>query len=130
MENQLEDQLSKLVGKSIEIAEKTGEFVVDQAPELLKEFYNWHIATCIFFIVFAIFIVIIGRILPTGWLSKEKDYYDTNFFGRHGDEGAVVGYAVFFVCSLIGLIMFFTNIYDLVFILVAPKIYLIEYFIK
>jgi len=130
MENQLEEQLSKVLAKSLELAEKTGNFVINQAPELLQEFYSWHIISSIFFIFLSISILIIGRYTPIIWLSKQEHYNDYKYFGRYGNEGALTAYALFFASSFIGIIMFFENVYYLVFILVAPKIYLIEYFIK
>ena len=39
-----DEVLSKVVEKALNVAEKTGEFAIEQAPLLLKEFYSWHIA--------------------------------------------------------------------------------------
>ena len=35
--------LAEAVKKALLVAEKTGEFAIEQAPLLLKEFYAWHI---------------------------------------------------------------------------------------
>lgn len=35
--------LAEAVKKALLVAEKTGEFAIEQAPSLLKEFYAWHI---------------------------------------------------------------------------------------
>jgi hypothetical protein len=129
---QTDKVLSEVVKKALMVAEKTGEFVIEQAPLLLQEFYNWHIVSSIFFIILFLIIAITCIRLPYLWLTDKtkESSYDSKYFGRYGDEQIVAlswCICVFGVISaVIGL---FTNIYDLVFILIAPKLYLIEYFI-
>ena len=55
-----DEVLSKAVEKGIELAEKTGNFVIEQAPDLLKEFYQWRIISCIMWIVIAIILFLSG----------------------------------------------------------------------
>ena len=38
-----DEVLAEAVKKALIVAEKTGEFAIEQAPLLLKEFYAWHI---------------------------------------------------------------------------------------
>ena len=134
--NELETQLAELVKKGIEVAEKTGNFVIDQAPLLLQEFYRWHIASAILGILFGVIIYLIGRYLPFLWLHKEKpNKYSVNFFGKWGTGDGIsrdpsASWILFTITTLVSLIFIFINLYTLVFILVAPKLYLIEYFIK
>ena len=45
-----DEVLSKVVEKALNVAEKTGDFVIEQAPLLLQEFYAWHIYSSIFFV--------------------------------------------------------------------------------
>ena len=58
--NELEKQLSKLVEKGIEVAEQTGNFVIEQAPDLLQEFFRWHISKNIFLMI--VFIVLVEKL--------------------------------------------------------------------
>ena len=125
-----DEVLSEVVKKAIVVAEKTGDFVIEQAPLLLQEFYAWHICSSIFFIVLGIAFIIIGIRLPYFWLDKESRNWDFRYLNRYGDEGAIAAWFCFAIGILIGIIMLIVNVYDLVFILVAPKLYLIEYFIK
>ena len=125
-----DEVLSKVVEKALNVAEKTGEFVIEQAPLLLQEFYQWHICSSIFFIILGIAFIIIGIRLPYFWLDKEERNWDFKYLNRYGYEGAISAWFCFGTGTIVGIIMLIVNIYDLVFILVAPKLYLIEYFIK
>lgn len=125
-----DEVLSKVVEKALMVAEKTGDFVIEQAPLLLQEFYAWHICSSILFILLGIAFIIIGIRLPYFWLDKEEKKWDFKYLNRYGDEGAISAWFCFGIGTIIGIIMLIVSIYDLVFILVAPKLYLIEYFIK
>ena len=60
MNEKLENLLGQLVEKDIEAAEKTGEFIIEQAPLLLQEFYRWHIAKNILMIVVCVIVLSIS----------------------------------------------------------------------
>ena len=44
MEN-LENKVVEILTKSVELAEKTGEFVIDQGNEVIQQFFQWQLAT-------------------------------------------------------------------------------------
>lgn len=126
--SQTDKVLAKAIEKGISLAEKTGEFIIDQAPDLLQQFFAWRIAAAIFWILFSIGLMVMARRLPCLWLSKENNGYYSKFFGRYGDEGVTVAWVMFSVCSVISFILFLCNLYELLFIWLAPKLYLIDYF--
>ena len=113
--------LSEVVKKALLVAEKTGNFVIEQSPLILQEFYNWNIAK----FSLGIFLCLVGFILSVIWFVK---------FNKHEDLmdefGCLIGLIFSSVIGLFSIIYLCINIYNLVFILVAPKLYLIEYFIK
>ena len=144
--NEVENQLAELIKKAIEVAEKTGELAIEQAPLLLQEFYMWHIAKALMFICVGIAVWIILRIIsnlfgskePFKWVrnkdySFEKEEDSIIIQGKHYKKGSdnYIGAMVF---KYFGLIIFstifFANLYKILFITIAPKLYLIEYFIK
>lgn len=127
---ELESQLSVVIEKAIKVAEKTGEFVIEQAPLLLQEFYKWHIAKSVMFILLSFAIFIIGRYLPYLWLDEYSDVDDFKFFKKSGDESGFFAFAFFIAFTAFSSMMFFSSIYKLTYISVAPKLYLIEYFVK
>ena len=128
-----DELLSEVVKKAIDVAEKTGNFVIEQTPLVLQEFYRWHIASDIIGIVICILLFTLSIVIPRIWLDKEKGTYsDCWFFGKYGDSDGWGGGAwfAFAICNVFSIFFLFRCIYDLVFIVIAPKLYLIEYFIK
>lgn len=126
-----DEVLAEVVKKALVVAEKTGDFVIEQAPMLLREFYAWHILSDIIFILIGFLTAYTLYRIPLLWLDKEEDNCsDIKYFSRWGDDGAVAGWVVFIVGAISGGIMIICNLYDLIYIIVAPKLYLIDYFIK
>lgn len=130
-----DEVLAKAAEKAINLAEKTGEFVIEQAPELLKEFYQWHIFSNIFAIILSVIFILLARYLPNLWLYKEeqsgtwKDNY--KFFNMYGEFDKVFpAWIVFSIIAIVCIIVILVDLYDLIYILIAPKLYLIDYFIK
>ena len=131
----MKEQLSELVKKALEIAEKTGEFVIEQAPLVLQEFYMWEISKSIFFILLSVLIFLFGRYTPHIYLEKydieKKRYFYSKFFGRGGEDTEVGFASVFLIlCIVFSIALFIYYSYNLIFISVAPKLYLIKYFLK
>lgn len=112
--NELETQLSELLKKAIEVAEKTGEFAIEQAPLLLQEFYYWHTCKAILGVVFCLTIMFLIH-FTIRYIVKLEDAKEIYIFE---------------ISQAIPIAGLFVYIYRLVFIIVAPKLYLIEYFIN
>lgn len=133
--NELETQLSTILQKAIEVAEKSGEFAIEQAPLLLQEFYQWHIMKCSLGICLALLLFIAAIAITKIVGSKEEisEFGDVcgKFMGRYYtmNSSFVAGFGSgsLMLFSIVALSM---NIYKLAFIIVAPKLYLIEYFLK
>lgn len=142
---ELEKQLVEILKKAMEAAEKGGEFVLDVAPELLNEFYAWHISKSVIWILMGISVFLILRFISNLFGCKEEFEYMKNYpynkdltkskirNGRHFKEGDD-SYIASLIVRLSGIFIFWiilcVNIYDICFILIAPKLYLIEYFVK
>lgn len=125
-----DEVLSEIAKKALIAAEKTGDFVIEQAPILLQEFYTWHIWSDVFFILFGITLIVFAIRLPYIWLSKEKSNFDYKYFNRYGDDGIVFAWITFVIGIIIGSVIVLMSSYDLAYIICAPKLYLIDYFIK
>lgn len=121
--------LSIVVKKALTVAEKTGEFAIEQAPLLLQEFYNWHIWSNILGIILGLLLCFLGYKIPFLFTTKESNYNDYKYFNRYCDD-YFFPYLNFILFTISGVIFIFPCIYDLIFILIAPKLYLIEHFIK
>ena len=117
----LNELLRPLVEKAINGIDKGTEFVIEQAPDLLQEFYNWHIAESSIIIVF----LLIG-VVQMFWLKKPIERM-RNFDDDALDIGRIVLQGIVGIVCLVNLCV---QLLQLVKILVAPKLYLIEYFIN
>jgi len=130
--NKLEEQLGIILEKALNVAEKTGEFVMEQAPQLLQEFYMWHTLRFSLGILLAVIFLLLSRF--TCHLGSEKydgkglDYDEILLFGRKGHFVMMI--IPFVIFSVAGVAFLFTNIYNIVYISVAPRLFLIEFFIK
>ena len=120
-------ETEQIVKKAIEVAEKTGNFVIEQTPLLIQEFFRWHIAQNIFGLVLGLFIILLGVFFPLVFTDK-KDIGDKYLWRYCYDN---TGHYITLVLSVIfGCIFILGCGYELIFIMTAPKIYLIEYFAK
>lgn len=125
----MNEELKELVSKAISLAEKTGEFAIEQAPELLQQFYKWSAVSNYVFIVFGITLMVVGRYVPLLWLKEYDEYDDIKFFGKSGDLEAFIAWLAFIGGGAAGLTMVVTSVYDLAFLYSAPKLYIIDYFL-
>ena len=110
----MEELLKPYVEKALQAMEKGGEFVISQAPELLQEFYTWHflenvMGACLSFVgvVVLLFIAI-------------KNFNDSDGISA----------AICIPISILPLISLVITTFEAVKITVAPKLYLIEHFLK
>lgn len=125
-----DEVLSKVVEKALIVAEKTGNFVIEQTPLLLQEFYKWHIYSNISFILLGLLIFIITWRVPLLWLDKDKCNWDYRYFNKYGDDSAIIAWVIFATGIVNTILFIFINLYNLLYLLIAPKLYLIDYFIK
>ena len=134
--NELELTLQKILEKSIELAEQTGEFVIEQGSEVLQQFFLWHTVHAILGIVLSFILLTIGVFIPRIWGAKESfqsEYREDsiNILGRHYDSSgsAIPVYFLLATASIAFLFTFCLNVYNLIFIIIVPKLYLLEYFL-
>lgn len=117
-QSELDETLANVVARAMEVAEATGEFVVEQSPLLLQEFYMWHTTVAIFWIVIGIAPLLIGLLV----FNKAMEFNDGEYWYSPAPLGANL-------LAIAGFATIATNTYTLLFISIAPKLYLIEYFL-
>lgn len=115
--NSLDDTIEIVLLKAMEVAEATGEFVMEQAPLLLQEFYMWHTVRHIFLSILFILLMITFHIIS----KKITKICDNEYL----DNPLPLAFDVVAIGFLIASTVQF---YYLVFITAAPKLYLIDYF--
>ena len=126
------NKLVVILERALNVAEKKGDFVIEQAPQILQEFYMWHTFKHILGILVGVLCLFLARYLNNLWSDKYDGgtlcYGQVVLFGRVGEIFSMI--MPFVIFSLMGVVFLSINIYNLIFISIAPKSYLIEYFVK
>lgn len=112
-----DEQLAKILSKGLEAAIKSGNFIIEQAPDLIQQLITYKtVESVIFLLISAIAMYFIGKIIYKDY--KKAEYWD-DANPRIQFGGSVI-FIVFIIC-------FCSNLQDLIQIVFAPKIFLIEY---
>lgn len=128
--SETDKQLAEILKKGLETAEQTGNFIVEQAPDLIRQLLIWKTVehAVIFSIGIALLIFFFKWTKKVGREMKEKDYdFEDYFMDSFANIMIALGYLSAFIA---GIIMIGGNLQNLIQIVFAPKIYLIEYTAK
>jgi hypothetical protein len=116
----MEETLSAIVTKAMQVAEATGEFVMEQAPLLLQEFYAYRlILEWTWTISVGVFTFGLLALLIFGWVGAVKN--------RDLDDAALPLTLLSFLW-MVPFLIWVECFLDLLMLYVAPKLYLIDYF--
>ena len=128
--NETDKQLAEVLKKGLETAEKTGNFIVEQAPDLIRQLLIWKTVEYSVYVILGISLIIYFY----RWIkkvSKEMKENEDDFEDYFMDSFANILIAIGQLSLLIiGMILIAENLQDLIQIVFAPKIYLIEYSAK
>lgn len=139
MNEQLEKQLAILIEKSIAVAEQTGEFVIEQGNELIQQFFTWHITENILSIVFSLLTLYVLNLISknigtkiSDWDYEEESHMNNYINFRGNRETAELMILTNVPIGIAAIILIFKIVFcikNITFLIVAPKLYLIEYFL-
>ncbi len=108
------------VNETISFLKAGKDFVVEQTPSICKEVIAWGIAKGILFIIIGtVFLIICWRVVK--WARKNWDDLEDGVVAAVSVLGAII-------LIITGLILFLIGLFDLAYIVAAPRLYLIEYF--
>ena len=128
--SETDKQLAEILKKGLETAEQTGNFIVEQAPDLIRQLLIWKTVEYAIYtsLGIALLIFFFKWTKKVGREMKEKDYdFEDYFMDGFANILIAIGYLVAFT---VGIVMIDENLQDLIQIVFAPKIYLIEYTAK
>lgn len=116
-----DEQLAEILKKGLEAAEKTGSFIIEQAPDIIQQLILWKTVQYSASVVIGVFVL---YMLWKKYSSDKKktDYYDSEDYFLENPFRVII-YAVVAAIG-IGLT---SDVYNLIQIIFAPKIFLIEY---
>ena len=123
MNTETDKQIAEILKKGLEVAEKSGNFVIEQAPDLVKQLITYKtIETSICVLIEITLMYLIFRYFK--YLYK-KNNENSDFISDN--EFHVGGIIITFVLSLFLFFVFIYDISNLIQLIFAPKIYLLEY---
>ena len=126
MNTETDKHIAEILKKGLEAAEKSGNFVIEQAPDLVKQLITYktiETSICVLIEITLMYLIFIYF----KYLYK-KNNEDSDFIIY--DEFHIIG---MIITSLMGIFLFFafiTDISNLIQLIFAPKIYLLEYIAK
>ena len=125
--NEMDKQLAEILKKGLETAEKTGNFIVEQAPDLIRQLLIWKTVEHSIYVIIGISLIIYFY-RWTKKVAKEMKEKEDDFEDYFMDSLANIFIAIGQISALIiGIALITENLHDLIQIVFAPKIYLIEY---
>ena len=128
--DETDKQLAEILKKGLETAEKTGNFIVEQAPDLIRQLLIWKTVEYSVYVILGISLIIYFY-RWTKKVSKEMKENEDDFEDYFMDSFANILITIGQLSLLItGIILIAENLQDLIQIVFAPKIYLIEYSAK
>ena len=126
MNAETDKQIAEILKKGLEAAEKSGNFVIEQAPDLVKQLITYktvETSICVLIEITLMYLIFIYF----KYLYK-KNNEDSDFIPENAFHGVGI-----IITSLMGIFLFFVFINDisnLIQLIFAPKIYLLEYIAK
>ena len=126
MNAETDKQIAEILKKGLEAAEKSGNFVIEQAPDLVKQLITYktvETSICVLIEITLMYLIFIYF----KYLYK-KNNEDSDFIPENAFHGVGI-----IITSLMGIFLFFafiTDISNLIQLIFAPKIYLLEYIAK
>ena len=128
--NETDKQLAEILKKGLETAEKTGNFIVEQAPDLIRQLLIWKTVEYSVYVIIGISLIVYFY-RWTKKVTKEMKENEDDFEDYFMDSFANILITIGQLSLLItGIILIAENLQDLIQIVFAPKIYLIEYSAK
>lgn len=130
MKELLEPYLKMALESGAKTAEQAANFVMTQSPELVKEVILWGWVSQLLAPIFGLILIILGIYLHLKYHKqklKEDGSIDRGNSGYWtGDASYPPGILGVLLMFGFGCLIFFCNIADVLYPLVAPRLYLIE----
>lgn len=134
MNENLQNVLANALQKAMEVAEQTGKFVLDIAPELVHQFLMWELASSIYWLVIGLILMCVFSFSKrfVHFVSNHPESLEGKLTWRWCfEDDAEFSSGVFVFSSivfLIGGVVALLQIHKILYILIAPEIYLIKAF--
>ena len=126
MNSETDKQIAEILKKGLEVAEKSGNFVIEQSPDLVKQLITYKtIETSISVLIEIALMYLI--VIYFKYLYK-KNNEDNSFVDLNSFH--IGGILISSCVAIFMFIAFINDISNLIQLIFAPKIYLLEYIAK
>ena len=123
MNTETDKQIAEILKKGLEVAEKSGNFVIEQAPDLVKQLITYKTVEASIYVLIEITLMYL-IVIYFKYLYK-KNNENSSFIIENSFH--VIGIIISFMASIFFFFAFIVDISNLIQLIFAPKIYLLEY---
>ena len=121
MDNELQKQIAEVLRKALEAAQKGGEWIAGQIPDVLRQVIYWEIAVGVVSLLLFIIALRVSFLWLTKWSNQEKDRFGdwagSKLASALGGAVMVLGTGIPELCNGISALK----------AIIAPKLFLLEY---
>ncbi len=131
----MNEKLLKILEQAYDAATKTGDFVIQEGGILIQQFLLWKTFENVFYILLGVFFMVVIPLFLRSLFKKidpDDPIAGCKFLGRttrYDWDDILPGVAAFVttVSVIIGFVMIINHSLNLIKLLVAPNVYLLEY---
>ena len=126
MNAETDKQIAEILKKGLEVAEKSGNFVIEQAPDLVKQLITYktvETSICVLIEITLMYLIVIYFKYLHKKNNEDSSFIEVNSFH-------IGGMLISLVVAIFMFIAFITDISNLIQLIFAPNIYLLEYIAK
>ena len=126
MNTETDKQIAEILKKWLEVAEKSGNFVIEQAPDLVKQLITYktvETSICVLIEITLMYLIVIYFKYLHKKNNEDSSFIEVNSFH-------IGGMLISLVVAIFMFIAFIADISNLIQLIFAPKIYLLEYIAK
>ena len=123
MNDQLQEAIKQMIDKSVAAIEKGASFASEQVPDIIQQYLMWAMAESILFVILMAIIWLVSYKFIFVWSNQKKEY------GMLSDSkvlACIGGAMASFIAGIVGI----ASIFQIVQILIAPKVFLLEKFMS
>lgn len=122
MNEQTEKLVNDALSSVIETVRATGNFVIEQAPDVIRQLILYNTINLAVWVGLGLVVLVATHIVVKKFLKWEAT------LDAYNSGGGIAGAVMSGVIGIsLGFVLIFSNISELIKIIVAPKIWLLEY---
>lgn len=122
MNEETEKLLNEALAGAIDAVKTTGNFVVEQAPDLIRQLLLYNTVMLSAWVLLGVVVLI-----ATGLIVRKAWKWEKTLRGGDSGVGLALGGISFVIGGILGCTLIFGHISELIKIVLAPKIWLLEY---